>query len=63
MPPDADQSFFSYLKQLNADDITLMSMPEGSVVFPKVPLMVIEGPLIMCQLLETGLLNLVNFSR
>ena len=63
MPADVDPLFFDYLRQLSADSITLISMPEGSVVFPKVPLMIIEGPLIICQLLETALLNLVNFAR
>lgn len=35
--------------------------PEGSVVFAHEPMLRIRGPLLECQLLETPLLNIINF--
>ncbi|CAG7659360.1 unnamed protein product [Allacma fusca] len=60
--PTIDPEFFDFLRKLNADGITVWAIDEGSVVFPRVPLMRIEGPLIVAQLLETTLLTLVNYA-
>ncbi len=59
--PHAEDEFFTYLENMDCTDLKLSCIREGSVVFPKEPLIRVEGPLAIAQLLETPLLNLVNF--
>ncbi|MCB0223378.1 MAG: nicotinate phosphoribosyltransferase [Anaerolineae bacterium] len=43
------------------DSITLRAIPEGRVVHAQVPLTVVQGPLAVAQILETSLLNHLNY--
>ncbi len=43
------------------ESLSLRAVAEGRVVHPQVPLAVIEGPLAMAQLVETPLLNHLNY--
>ncbi|HSJ58134.1 MAG TPA: nicotinate phosphoribosyltransferase [Anaerolineae bacterium] len=45
----------------NFDALTLRAIPEGRVVHPNEPLTVVQGPLAMAQILETSLLNHLNY--
>ena len=55
-----NEEFLNYLAQLRfTGDID--AIPEGTVVFPYEPLVRVQAPLIECQLLESPLLNLINF--
>jgi nicotinate phosphoribosyltransferase len=58
--PLFDDGFLAYLGDLRfACDID--AAPEGSAVFAHEPLVRVRGPLAQCQLLETPLLNIINY--
>eukprot|EP00041_Stephanoeca_diplocostata_P033933 m.1136509 g.1136509 ORF g.1136509 m.1136509 type:complete len:586 (-) comp24433_c0_seq1:2537-4294(-) len=62
MPTYIEQEFFDYLETLDGSQVSLYSQEEGTVVFPKVPLLRVCGPLLLVQLLETPFLTMVNFA-
>jgi len=56
------EEFLAWLRDSGSyEDITMHAIPEGRVVHPNVPLTVIQGPLAMAQILESGLLNKLNY--
>jgi nicotinate phosphoribosyltransferase len=54
--------FLDWIKE-NGDfsKISMWAIPEGRVIHPNTPLTVVQGPLAMAQILETALLNKLNF--
>jgi nicotinate phosphoribosyltransferase len=57
-----DEDFLVWLRNNgNFDGISMHAIPEGRVVHPNVPLTVVQGPLAMAQILETSLLNHLNY--
>lgn len=58
--PLFEPDFLSYLSDLRME-CDIDAVPEGTVVFPHQPLVRVKGPILQCQILETALLNIVNF--
>lgn len=55
-----EAAFIDYLRDFRMD-VDIDAVEEGTVVFPHAPMVRIKGKLIACQLLETPLLNIMNF--
>ena len=57
-----EPEFFDYLRSIDASSLTVHCMKEGCMIFPHEPIIRVEGPIAVCQLLETPLLCMVNYS-
>lgn len=55
-----DAAFLEALRRMPLE-LDVDAMPEGTVAFPHEPLVRVRGPIIPCMLVETPLLNMVNF--
>jgi nicotinate phosphoribosyltransferase len=56
-----EEGFFKWLRTLDCSRVRIYSLPEGTLAFPAMPLIRVEGPLAVAQLLETTILNLINY--
>ncbi|MGD8622490.1 MAG: nicotinate phosphoribosyltransferase [Anaerolineales bacterium] len=60
--PIFQDDFLDWLRANGSfEGISMRAIPEGRVVHPNVPLTVVEGPMAMAQILETPLLNHLNY--
>ncbi|MDR2465574.1 MAG: nicotinate phosphoribosyltransferase [Streptococcaceae bacterium] len=57
---DYSEAFLEYLREFKFRG-TIRSVREGDLVFSNEPLLQIEGALAECQLIETAVLNIINF--
>lgn len=55
-----EPAFPKYLGKLKLR-LDVDAIPEGTAVFPQEPLLRVRGPILQAQLVETALLNLLNF--
>ncbi|MDF2440815.1 MAG: nicotinate phosphoribosyltransferase, partial [Abditibacteriota bacterium] len=58
--PLFDAGFLKYLGALKLE-CSIDAIEEGEVVFAHEPLLRVQGPVLHCQLVETALLNIINF--
>lgn len=54
-----EDDFLEYLEQFKFSG-NIYAIPEGSVIFPREPLMKIVAPVMEAQLIETAVLNIIN---
>ena len=54
-----DDKFLNFLKNFKFE-CDIWSVPEGSVIFPKEPIMTVRGPAVQAQLIETIALLVIN---
>ncbi|NCB38250.1 MAG: nicotinate phosphoribosyltransferase [Erysipelotrichia bacterium] len=58
--PLFEKGFLDYLANMEFS-CDVDAIEEGTVVFPNEPLLRVKGPITQCQILETPLLNIINF--
>src|SRR5947207_869653 len=58
--PMFERAFLDHLRELEPR-VDIDAVPEGTAVFPQEPLLRVSGPIVPCMLLESTLLNLINF--
>jgi len=56
-----DEGFLDYLKEFRFTG-DVLAMPEGEIAFPREPIIRVTAPIMESQLVETYLLNKMNFS-
>ena len=58
--PLFEEAFLGFLSELRIT-VDIDAVPEGTVVFPQEPLIRVQGRLLQAQILESAILNAINF--
>jgi nicotinate phosphoribosyltransferase len=59
--PQCQKGFFDWLKSVDCSKMKIYALKEGTIAYPRVPLMRVQGPIAVAQLLETATLTLTNY--
>jgi nicotinate phosphoribosyltransferase len=60
--PHMDPAFFEWLFALDTKCLKVYGVTDGTLVYANEPLIRLEGPFALLQILETPILNLINFA-
>ena len=60
--PQVERGFFDWLRNVDCSKMKIYTMKEGTISHPHVPLMRVQGPIAVGQLLETPTLTLTNYA-
>jgi nicotinate phosphoribosyltransferase len=56
-----EEGFFDWLKSVDCSRMKIYALKEGTISFPRLPLMRVQGPIAIGQMLETPTLTLTNY--
>ena len=59
--PKCEKGFFDWLKSVDCSKMKIYALKEGTISFPREPLMRVEGPIAVAQFIETPMLTLTNY--
>jgi nicotinate phosphoribosyltransferase len=59
--PQCEKGFFDWLKSVDCSKMKIYALKEGTISYPRVPLIRVQGPIAVAQLLETSTLTLTNY--
>lgn len=60
--PGVEPEFIEWLRKLDCSNVHISGIQDGELAFANEPLLTLEGPFALLQLLETPILNLINFA-